>query len=139
MSIPAIDGHFWIVRDGEIVDQDFKQYDFIRKVQGCVPEIMVYKEAPNKTQELMLTIFKNETQKVFKSKKWDTVMKQVVYLTQLSGIDKPMFQKCYQNCIIEQYYNGGEIKFGSMGFKKKNGDTWWEFGGEHHKTIKDFR
>ena len=40
---------------------------------------------------------------------------------------------------MEIYENGGELVFGSLGFKKKNSnDYWYEYGGKEYKTIKDF-
>ena len=136
---PTIDAHFWIVRDGEIIDNDFPEYDLIRKIHGCEPETKVYKEAPDKTQEIMIEIFKEDTLHLFKCKKWETAIKQIMFITKLAGISKPQFNHCFQNSIIEQYCNGGELRFGSMGFKKTNGDTWWEYGGEDYKTIRQFR
>ena len=35
-SYPSIDGHFWVVRNGEIIDTDFEWYDYCRKVNKCV-------------------------------------------------------------------------------------------------------
>ena len=30
IGFPTIDGHFWIERDGKIVDIEFKEYDLIK-------------------------------------------------------------------------------------------------------------
>ena len=138
MEIPTIDGHFWVVRNGEIVDCDFPEYDMIRAVRGC-EKTMVYLPAPSMTQTIMTQMFHNAVKKIMGKDDWNECMKEVVFMTHLAGIKKPVFGNCYQNSIIEIYHNGGDLIFGSMGFKYKDGETWWEFGGENYKTVKDFR
>jgi hypothetical protein len=139
MELPTIDGHFWVVRNGEIVDNNFREYDLIRKVRGCEPETCVYLPAPDMTQKIMITMFNNTVKKIMEQDDWDKCMKEVVFMTHLAGIKGPRCYNCFQNSIIEIYHNGGELVFGSMGFKKTDGSYWWEFGGENYKTIKDFR
>ena len=52
---------------------------------------------------------------------------------------QPTEGMCYQNCILEVFRNGGEIKFGSMGWKKKSdGTVWYEFGGKDWTGVKQF-
>ena len=34
IGFPTIDGHFWIERDGKIVDIEFKEYDFIKSIHN---------------------------------------------------------------------------------------------------------
>jgi hypothetical protein len=139
MEIPVIDGHFWVVRDGKIVDINFPEYDKIRQVRGCEKETCVYLPAPEMTQKIMTDMFHNSVKKIMGKEDWKDCMKEVVFMTHLTGIKGPQFGACYQNSIIEIYHNGGELVFGSMGFKKTDGSYWWEFGGEDYKTIKDFR
>jgi len=139
MELPTIDGHFWVVRNGEIVDTNFPEYDLIRKVHGCEPETCVYLPAPEMTQKIMIQKFNNTVKKIMGQDDWDKCMKEVVFMTYLAGIKEPQCYNCYQNASIEIFHNGGELVFGSMGFKKTDGTYWWEFGGEDYKTIKDFR
>jgi len=133
-----IDGHFWVVRDGEIVDSNFPEYDLVRKIHKCEPETIVYLPAPKQTQDIMIQMFKSAVKKIFQKDDWTELMKEVLFITHLAGIDKPQFDHCFQNAIIEIHYNGGELVFGSMGFKKTDG-IWWEYGGEDYTTVKHFR
>jgi trehalose utilization protein len=55
------------------------------------------------------------------------------------GFEEPMFLTCYQNVIIDIYLNGGEIVFGSMGWKREDGSIHYEFGGEEYLTWNDFK
>jgi hypothetical protein len=139
MEIPTIDGHFWVVRNGQIVDTNFPEYDIIRKIRGCEPATMSYLPAPKVTQKIMTLMFHNTVKKLMRQDDWDKCMKEVIFVTHLAGIKEPQCYNCYQNCIIEIYHNGGELVFGSMGFKKTDGTIWWEFGGENYTTVKDFR
>ena len=53
IGFPTIDGHFWIERDGKIVDIEFKEYDFIKTIHNLA-DGMVYKEADTLTQTVMI-------------------------------------------------------------------------------------
>jgi hypothetical protein len=45
---------------------------------------------------------------------------------------------CPINATLEWIANGGEIVFGSLGWKKKGSDEiWWEYGGIDY-TVADF-
>lgn len=46
---------------------------------------------------------------------------------------------CYKKCIVEQYLNGGDIKFGSMGcrWERKDKTVWWEYRGEDYYWRKN--
>jgi hypothetical protein len=127
------------MRDGQYIDANFPQYDRIRKKHKCVPEICVYLPAPDKTQELVIGLFKKITLKCFNADDWDAMMEEFVTVARIAKVTEPMFHKSFQNCIMEQYYNGGDIIFGSMGFKKKDGTYQWEYGGPDYLTVKDFR
>jgi hypothetical protein len=129
MEFPTIDGHFWIVRNGEILDIEFQEYSYIKKVRNC-DDGMVYKEADAVTQMCMINI-------------WEKCLTS-------QGLDKYSFKYkvpsgyfpqmccCFQNCMM-MWEKGDVLKFGSMGWKKKNRtDTWWEFGGENYIGVKAF-
>ena len=56
------------------------------------------------------------------------------------GTIQPRENSCFQNCLIELAENGGELVFGSMGFKYKSKNGYfYEYGGIDYKTIADFR
>ena len=45
---------------------------------------------------------------------------------------------CFQNALLE-YQEGDVLKFGSMGWRKKDGSgVWWEFGGEDWTGVSSF-
>ena len=49
-QLPHIDGHFWIVRDGKIVDPYFKEYDLLVKFHNGKKGSFIHKPADNMTQ-----------------------------------------------------------------------------------------
>jgi hypothetical protein len=128
---PTIDGHFWIVRHGRIIDTDFKEYGWIKKVNGCRGE-MIYKEADENTQKIMIKLF---------MKCLENVGLTMETFKQMSVKHKrePRFNSCFQNCLLA-YREGDELKFGSMGWKKKNkkDGIWWEYGGEDLEGVRAF-
>lgn len=116
---PTIDGHFWVERDGKIIDPHFQAYDLVKKIQGLKGE-PVYLEAEPLIQEIMKKKFeKSEDQKRF-------IKQQLKTLTLQS-------YQCYSNSIVEITKLGGTLKFGSMGWKRKAGGVHYEFGGENWK------
>jgi hypothetical protein len=130
-DFPTVDGHFWVVRDGKIIDWDFTHYDMVKKIWGLTDE-QIHLEADENTQKIMLAIFQKK------------LLPEHIP-EYLSALDKhflpfqPTEGMCYQNCILEVFRNGGEIKFGSMGWKKKSdGTVWYEFGGKDWTGVKQF-
>ena len=114
---PTFDGHFWVMRDGKIIDFDFPFYNFVKKVQNCGGET-IYLPAPPLVQKKFIKMFKKITTK--------------------AGIDDKFFKKyweitqgcCYDNARMEIAQRGGELVFGSMGWKKQQG-IHYEYGGEN--------
>ena len=120
-----MDGHYWIERDGVIVDPYFNYYDAVKSIRGLTDEI-VYLEAPPVIQT------------VFIKKLMDT--RDIVdYFSQKQLAQyRPKNACCATNTVVEQKLRGGRIVFGSMGWKRKNGDgVHYEFGGENY-TVKQF-
>jgi hypothetical protein len=137
MELPTIDGHFWIVRDGKIIDWEFDNYKIIRMVHNCNEE-KDYLPAPDMTQKIMIAMFNKVITNTF-NKPWDEALKKFYEISLKINRTKPECNRCYQNCLMEIYENGGELVFGSLGFKKKNSnDYWYEYGGKEYKTVKDF-
>jgi len=139
MELPTIDGHFWIVRDGKIIDWEFEEYNLIRKIRNCNKE-KNYIPAPETTQRIMIAIHKKAFSSYFsKTQSWEDIIAEFYNMSVMLGMVKPECQRCYQNCLIDIYKNGGELVFGSLGFKRKGTNEYhYEFGGENYKTIKDF-
>ena len=128
MLFPIIDGHFWIERNGKIIDNDFKEYDYIKHQQNCGGE-MKYKEADSQTQLIIIKIFKRSLSSM--GLDYDSFKKI------MAGQSQKIYQ-CYQNCLLI-LQDGDVLKFGSMGWKKNNSSKiWWEFGREDWVGAKSF-
>ena len=137
MNLPMIDGHFWVVRDGKIIDWEVKEYELVRKINKC-EDTQVHLEADEMTQKMMIGIFKKVLFNVFETNNWEHILQRVTQLFLKLGWKKPEFSMCFQNCLIEIHRNGGELKFGSMGWVRKAGGVHYEFGGEDWKGVKAF-
>jgi len=123
-----MDGHFWVVRNGEIIDPYFKYYDYVKNVNGLEGD-RKYIPAPELIQKVM--------KKKFIEAREETLNWRLEYQPGFK-LSSRIEDCCNFNAILEVRQNGGEIVFGSMGWKKKNGDgVWWEYGGEGY-TIKQF-
>ena len=132
--LPTIDGHFWIERDGEIIDWDFPQYSKMRAMWGCGTE-KKYLPAPEMTQKIMIAMFKKALSKSFKS---DDVFAEFYEFSKSMGLNKVMFNCCFQNCVMELQERGGRLVFGSLGFKRADGSYHYEYGGDNYTTVAHF-
>jgi hypothetical protein len=123
-----IDGHFWVERDGVIIDPHFELYDKIIEIRKCTTKV-AHKEAPKSTQDKMIKMYEEYFQKM-RGDDWKTVFARVF------ATPKP--NNCVQNAIAEVTNNGGRLVFGSLGWEQKKGGVWWEYGGEDWHTLNDF-
>lgn len=115
------DGHFWVERDGEVIDFDFDDYKMIGLIQNCDASIKKYVKAPPLVQKVMVAM----VEKHFT----DDLVKYWV----------PMAGYCYFNAFVESLRNGGNVVFGSLGFKFNDSDDYhFEFGGEDWVALKQF-
>jgi hypothetical protein len=128
----AFDGHFWVLRNGEIIDFDFsKEYAICRRLWKCGKE-KVYLPAPATTQRIMTAIQKKGISGS-PDMTWDDIVECI------SRDYKPTFGYCFLNCIVEIHKRGGELVFGSFGWKKTDGSgIHYEYGGENYKAVADF-
>jgi hypothetical protein len=139
IELPDIDGHFWVVRDGKIIDWDFPEYSRVRKMWGCGKE-KTYLPAPETTQKIMIGMFKKAFCSNFsKTQSWEDILKEFYELSDSMGMSAPQYCRCFQNCLIEIHLRGGELVMGSLGFKKPDGSFHYEYGGTDYLTIADFR
>jgi len=123
-NLIGIDAHFWVVREGKVIDTDFGVYNKIRQINGC-DERVAYCPAPKHIQDRYIASL---TRKHLKGK---TAEDYKTYT--------PRPYECVKNSAVEYLRNGGEIVFGSMGFFKKGSqEIWWEFGGRHYDTPEMF-
>ena len=134
---PIIDAHFWVERDGVIIDPYFQTYDQSKKFWNLSNE-QVYLEADQSIQRIMIEIHTRVLKKVFIKNDLQEALQEHAEFCIKYDTDKPQPNRCWRNVCLEVYKNGGQIKFGSMGWKRENSnDVFYEYGGVNWK-IKDF-
>lgn len=133
----SIDGHWWVVRNGTIIDPDFPEYDKSRYIFDCTDE-KVYLPAPEPTQSLMVSMYKRRLMKIFKVDLWEEAVQCYFKLAVAEGEVTPDHNCCYQNALFEIGLNGGELVLGSFGWMRKSGEVHYEYGGGDYVTINDF-
>lgn len=134
---PTIDAHFWVERDGVIIDPYFKSYDRCKEFWNLSDD-QVYLEADPSIQKIMLEIHTRVLKKKFKKNDLQEALQEHAEFAKKFNADKALPDRCWRNVCLEVYKNGGQIKFGSMGWRHKNSnDVHYEYGGVDWK-IKDF-
>lgn len=114
------DGHYWVERNGLIIDPWFEEYRLIAEIHGCRPERRYLKCPNDVVGRVFLRRFENS-----------------IEYPVLMGLP-PTFGNCLVNALKEIDRNGGQLVFGSLGFPRPDGSVHWEFGGDTWKTVKDF-
>jgi hypothetical protein len=122
---PQFDGHFWVVKDGEIIDPDFEKEKEVKMLQRCEGG-KVYLEASPEVQKDILKMVNDINN-------FDMCGKFL-----LKGGFCPGYGQCIFNAMLLKAKFGGKIVFGSMGWKRRGSSSiHWEFGGKDW-TVKDF-
>ena len=117
----VFDGHYWVVRDGKIIDPMFKSYEEVKSICGLKGD-PIYLPADDLTQQ----VFKKKL-----SIKINKLEERGLHFLGRKGDWKITDGCCDMNAYTEQKLRGGEIIFGSMGWKRINGNgIHYEFGGE---------
>ena len=129
-TLPKIDGHFWIERDGKIIDPIFKEYEIMKNEFKAVK--FIYRPADELTQTLLTAVCLKQINKEYYTL-GDYVADNITIYKKI-----PHLGRCLQNALIEQCENGGELVFGSFGVEKKDGRQFWEYGGADYVGVKDF-
>jgi len=138
MRLPKTHGYFWVERDNEIIDYDFPQYRRLRRKFDAT-DTHCYLRAYPKVEEAIIRLFKRVTLRAFDADNWDDMMVEFLLVAKMTGnADAPIFNRSFTNAIQEVYHNGGEIRFGSMGFKKKDGTYHWYYADDQCKDMADF-
>lgn len=138
MRLPKTHGYFWVERDNQIIDYDFPQYRRLRR-KFVATETNCYLRAPPKVEEAIIRLFKRVTLRAFDCYDWDEMMVKFLLVAKMTGnADGPVFNRSFTNAIQEVYHNGGEIRFGSMGFKRKNGTYHWHYANDQCKDMADY-
>lgn len=125
---PVIDGHFWVERDGKIIDPHFPLYDQVISARKLTNKVS-HKEAPKSTQDKMIKMYEEYYQLGY-GDGWRGCITR--------NFTTPKTNNCVQNSIAEVARNGGRLVFGSLGWEDKKGKVWYEYGGEDWTTLNDF-
>jgi len=128
-SLPQVMcGHFWIVRDGEIIDPVFPEHKHIQRVNRTTNQVCRI-PASEAVQRVMTAIHLKKVQEHIGDNAGE-------FFWRVMG--RPCFGQCFMNCLMEQSRNGGEIVFGSLGWVREDGSRYYEYGGENFKIVADF-
>lgn len=147
-----IDGHFWVERDGEIIDPTFSKDDeYIRRINRTTTK-KAYHEAPELVQKILITMMEKTAS--FELKKLKLMEGLGSAIVNIQELNKPMteeemteaiknyiprFNCCNTNAYTEAKLRGGRIVFGSQGWVKKDGSgVWWEYGNTTWNTVAQF-
>jgi len=114
MSLNLADIHFWVERNGMIIDPEFIAWEnMVKKINNLegkkIYQSLNDKETIKKYLKYQISIFDVRTMNILK--------------------DQPMNRQCYINSLNEIKKNGGKLKVGKLGWKIRNkDDIWWEYG-----------
>jgi hypothetical protein len=129
-SVPKIDGHFWVERDGVKIDPHFEYYDKVKLANRG--KKFIYYPADEITQNFMIILHL----KVI-SREYATLGEFLDDYKEIAG-EKPVTGFCIFNALIEKEKNGGELIFGSWGVEREDGSKFYDFGGEDYKGVSAF-
>ena len=130
MDLPEVMvGHFWVVRDGRVIDPKFPEHRQIQR-QNRLQDVSCHLPAPEMTQKIMIASHIKKAKNVFGEN----------YAGHFRRIfdDRPYFGMCFFNAVMEQRKNGGEIVFGSMGWLRDDDTEFYEYGGKEFQIVADF-
>lgn len=126
----GIDGHFWVERNGDIIDTTPEEEDIKRiNAHRGFTEGREYLPAVSIVQTIMIKSYTADVIANFN----EATGRSATTLAEVyenSPIQIPKALSCYKNAFYEQWKNGGTVVFGSMGYKAHwTSDIFWEFGG----------
>ena len=138
ITLPVVDGYFWVERDNDIIDiidPYFIQYeyDFIKEVNNLEGDRIYLKASDMVSSEII--------------RRYEMVCSvDIILMFMKRGYNKNnQEESCsysYVNSVLEIDRNGGDLCFGSLGWKRVRDDrSWpdnihWEFGGHNWKVEK---
>jgi len=151
MMMPTFDGHFWVEKDGQIMDFDFSDDDEYIRVANNTTKEKKYHEAPEIVQKIFIGMvekslsFELQKMKIIKKSRYmcfnyEDLVEKASKSDDKKELEefKPQFECCYLNAYKNWKENGGRLVFGSQGYVKKDGSVWWEYGNPGWKTVKKF-
>jgi hypothetical protein len=154
-QMPTFDGHFWVEKDGVIIDNDFSDDDkFIRAINNTTKE-KKYHEAPVIVQNIFIGMVEKtlnfELQKMKLMCEGNDIeelsgkeLKQFLLNVLDTDRDKELkaYEPTFEFCPLNAYKNwkehGGRLVFGSQGYVKNKGGVWWEYGNPEWTKVSDF-
>jgi hypothetical protein len=106
-------------------------------VQKCNVSDKSYLPAPKEIQDKIKSMYVEYLESVYGKIPIQDIYKDFANTSKIVGF-KGEAGNCFQTSIIEIAENGGELVFGSLGFKKLKGKGYfYEFGGKNY-TIGQF-
>lgn len=149
LNLPSVDGHFWIERDGKIIDWVFIPFNEKLSEYYGASDRAIYLKAPEDTQKILIELYKRRAMKALGTTTWKDTLQ--MFYEKHPEHHQPKQACCFENCMIELYKNGGELRFGSWGLLLEDRNSQkcpcgkcdgvrehWEFGGASYKTSRDF-
>ena len=133
----VIKGHFWVERDGEIIDYDFPENENCKLANMCYGEKQ-YRRATKARRSAIKRKFINAKFQELKAMKESTHRHdRMLYKDYVRAC--PMNDRCATNVCIEKLERGGTIIYGDMGWKTKleESDIYWEY--EDKRTPESVR
>jgi hypothetical protein len=121
------DFHCWVVRDdGSIYNPEFNIYNDIKRRWDIDPnEPMILEPFSKELQlECLKTVIDTLKVQVLDGKIDDIDENMLMYLF----VKKPMFGRCWSNSYYYKKLYGGKFVIGRMGWRKKDGTIYYEFG-----------
>lgn len=123
----SISYHCWLVdtTTGEIIDDMWEEYDFVKKFNNCVGE-PVYQKFPNGRMKKLLKQMKMEE----RAKGLKQLSIKDIHKYRCMRMWQHKFNNCANNCVFNYIEKGGKnLKFciGRMGWKREDGSTHWEY------------
>jgi hypothetical protein len=129
-SVPCVDGHFWIERDGKIIDPHFPEQDDIMRVHRGVK--FVYKPA----DEMTCTMITVMHYRIIEEGGYENLGDFLIDYQMITG-EEPRQGYCFFNAMMVQE-EGDNLIFGSWGVERADGTKFWEYGGEDWTGVKAF-
>jgi len=129
----SMDFHCWVVKgDGSIYNPEFKDYNYIKDVWGIDKDEPIILEPFSKELQLeclktIMDSIKIEEYLRILNNKINEVGNVNDILTYLFVKD-PICGKCFCNSWYYKKLYGGKFVIGRMGWRKKDGTVYYEFG-----------
>lgn len=115
--------HTWIVdANDNIIDWDFEDYKITKDLMSLTNE-KCYEPFDTKKQIECASYIKSnvDKKKLIKGNKFDDWLDEFYYI--------PQFGKCFYNALAYKKHNPNcKIVFGKFGWRRKNGEPYWEYG-----------